>query len=206
MRRTKEEAAATRKQLLEAALQVFSRNGYAGTTLDDIAREAGVTRGAIYWHFSNKADLYNTLVGEVSSRVVPLVEQATEGGGTVLEILRRMFIHLLAYMEEDDEFRAVQELVLFKTAVTPEMAEGMQKKVAGTRAMLDRLTYAIQEGIQNGEIRADLDPRDGALAMLGFQNGLTTAWLLDPGLFSIKQRAEAMADIYIAGIASKNKA
>jgi TetR/AcrR family acrAB operon transcriptional repressor len=200
MRRTKEEAAATRKQVLEAALQVFSQKGYAATTLDDIAHEAGVTRGAIYWHFSNKADLYNTLVGEVSSRVIPFIEVVIGESGTVLEMLRRMFVGVLAYLEEDDEFRAVQELVLFKTAVTPEMEEGMRKKVAATRSMLDRLTFAIKEGIQKGEIRTDLNPRDSALAMMSFQNGLTMAGLLDPTLFSIKQKAEVMADIFVEGI------
>lgn len=202
MRRTKEEAAATRRQLMEAALRVFSQNGYAATTLDDIAREAGVTRGAIYWHFSNKADLYNTLVSEVSSRASPVIDHALDEGGTVLDVLRRMFVRILSYMEEDEEFRAVQELVLFKTAVTPEMEEGMRKKVAGTKQMIEVFSQMMKEGIDAGEIRADLNPRDGALAMLAFQNGLSTLWLLDPTLFSIRDRAEAMADIFINGIAA----
>ncbi len=57
MRKTKEEAAETRQALLRAALAVFSRQGYAATRLEDVAHEAGVTRGAIYWHFKSKADL-----------------------------------------------------------------------------------------------------------------------------------------------------
>ena len=68
MRRTKEEAAITREQLLSKALRVFSKMGYAATTLEDIAREAEVTRGAIYWHFGSKAELYNTLIREYSDR------------------------------------------------------------------------------------------------------------------------------------------
>src|SRR5690606_85808 len=202
MRRTKEEAAATRRQVMEAALRVFSQNGYAATTLDDIAREAGVTRGAIYWHFDNKADLYNTLVAEVSGRVSPMIVVTLEEGDSVLGVLREIFVRLLSYMEEDEEFCAVQELVLFKTAVTPEMEEGLRKKVEGTHQMVEMLTAVIERGIEAGEIRADLKPRDVALAMLGFQNGLTALWLLDNTLFSIKDRAEAMADIFINGIAA----
>jgi len=202
MRRTKEEAAATRRQVMEAALRVFSQNGYAATTLDDIAREAGVTRGAIYWHFDNKADLYNTLVAEVSGRVSPMIVVTLEEGDSVLGVLREIFVRLLSYMEEDEEFCAVQELVLFKTAVTPEMEEGLRKKVEGTHQMVEMLTAVIERGIEAGEIRADLKPRDVALAMLGFQNGLTALWLLDNTLFSIKDRAEAMADIFIKGIAA----
>jgi len=82
------------------------------------------------------------------------------------------------------------------------MEEGLRKKVEGTHQMVEMLTAVIERGIEAGEIRADLKPRDAALAMLGFQNGLTALWLLDNTLFSIKDRAEAMADIFIKGIAA----
>ena len=74
MRRTKEEAAATRRQILAAALDLFSEKGYAATTLSEIAGAAGVTRGAIYHHFDNKTALYQTLLegfsGEFGQQVV----------------------------------------------------------------------------------------------------------------------------------------
>ena len=54
MRKTKEEAALTRKRLLEAAVRVFSEKGFTASKLSEIADKAGVTRGAIYWHFGNK--------------------------------------------------------------------------------------------------------------------------------------------------------
>ncbi len=68
MRRTKEEAAVTHQQLLDKALVVSSKKGYAATIQQDIAREAEVTRGAIYWHFGSKAELYNTLIREYINR------------------------------------------------------------------------------------------------------------------------------------------
>lgn len=62
VRRTKEEAQETRRQILEAAEQAFFERGVSRTTLADIAALAGVTRGAIYWHFSNKADLVQAML------------------------------------------------------------------------------------------------------------------------------------------------
>jgi len=62
MKRTQEEAAKTRQDLLDAALQVFSQQGYQAARLQDIAKAAGVTRGAIYHHFGSKAELFNTLM------------------------------------------------------------------------------------------------------------------------------------------------
>ena len=98
MRKTKEDAAATRKALLEAALTVFSRQGYAATRLEDVAKEAGVTRGAIYWHFGSKAELYNTMVSETSAGVEDMVNRVVAGGGTFTEICRRIMIRLLEYL------------------------------------------------------------------------------------------------------------
>ncbi|HMB16316.1 MAG TPA: TetR family transcriptional regulator, partial [Pelovirga sp.] len=61
MRRSKEEAQQTRKKIIEAAEDVFFHRGIARTTLEQIARAAGVTRGAIYWNFANKVDLINVV-------------------------------------------------------------------------------------------------------------------------------------------------
>lgn len=61
MRKTKIEAQKTRQHLLDAALEVFWRNGVTRSSLQEIAQEAGVTRGALYWHFKNKEDLFDAL-------------------------------------------------------------------------------------------------------------------------------------------------
>ena len=61
-RRTKEEAQATRDRILDAAELEFQRHGVSRTSLQAIARAAGVTRGAIYWHFKNKPDLFKAML------------------------------------------------------------------------------------------------------------------------------------------------
>jgi TetR/AcrR family acrAB operon transcriptional repressor len=203
MRRTKEEADITRQKLLKAALVVFSRQGYADTRLEDIAEEAGVTRGAIYHHFGSKAELYNALAKESSEKVMPVINEALVEGGTALEILKRVLVRTLVYVETDPEFRAINELVLFKTGVTPEMADGMKKKIEGTRQMVNFVAQTIEQGIRVGDIRRDIEAKDAAITFLALQNGLLTFWLLDPDQFSLEERAESMADIFIRGIAAE---
>jgi TetR/AcrR family acrAB operon transcriptional repressor len=68
-RRTKEEALATRNRLLDAAELLFQAQGVSQTTLQQIAQQAGATRGAIYWHFKDKADLFNAMMERV---ILPL--------------------------------------------------------------------------------------------------------------------------------------
>jgi TetR/AcrR family acrAB operon transcriptional repressor len=206
-RKTKEEAAATRQALLDAALVVFSQKGYAATRLEDVAAQANVTRGAIYWHFKNKADLYNTLTLEVSTGIQGLVRSVLAGGGTFLEVCRRLMIRLLEYLEEDEKYRAVQELMAFKTEVSPELEEGMQMKRAAIHAAEERIAAAFRQyGISSGEVRADLDPAVAARAMLTYVSGISSLWLLDQHAFSLRESAPALVDVFIHGIAANSAA
>ncbi|WP_141397381.1 TetR family transcriptional regulator, partial [Polaromonas sp. AER18D-145] len=66
VRRTKEDALATRHKLLDAAEHLFQAQGVSRTSLQDIARRAGATRGAVYWHFKDKADLFNAMMERVT--------------------------------------------------------------------------------------------------------------------------------------------
>jgi len=210
MRRTKEEAEVTRQRLLKAALEVFSRKGYADTRLEDIAAEAGVTRGAIYHHFGNaenqfngKAELYNTLISEAYARFNPVMEEAILSGGTVLESLKLLLLTTLQFAATDPEFRAISELTLFKTAIVPELEAGIQRKIEGTHVLIDYITALVEKGIETGEIRKGVDARDVAVVLLGLQNGLLTLWLMDTQLFSLKDRAAHMADLFLRGVAMK---
>ena len=78
-------AADTRSRILLAAFQVFSSQGYSGATLDDVAAEAGLTKGAVYWHFTSKDDLCMALIEErfrsESIRIPASIREAVRDGG-----------------------------------------------------------------------------------------------------------------------------
>lgn len=200
VRRTKEEAAVTRATLLKTALSVFSAKGYAAATLDDVAKAAKVTRGAIYWHFKSKADLYNTLTQELSARGATVVQQAVAEGGTLIEILRRVFVRQCALIEEDKEARAVMELALFKTGLDPELQAGRKKQLEAGNALVEGIADAMRQGIAQGVLRKDMDPVDMARAFIAFENGAIQLWLASPKSFSLKVSAESFADILISGL------
>lgn len=200
MRRTKEDAAVTRENILDAAMTVFSAKGFAATTLDDIAREAKVTRGAIYWHFAGKAELYNALVEERFTKAFAGLAQVLAQPGTPLQKFRRMLIWQMKLVEEDPDYRAVQELTLMKTSVTPELAEGIAKKSRRLEQIIEQLSALLAEAAAAGELRAGVDTRNAALAALGLSSGLTSLWLLNPTLFSIRQQAAALVDYLLDGL------
>jgi AcrR family transcriptional regulator len=201
MRRTKEDAAITRERLLDAALESFHAKGYSATTLEDIARQAGITRGAIQWHFGNKADLFNALIRERYKQAGASFQEIFASGGTPLQLLRRTLVKWLSYVEEDIKFRTMLELMMLKTEVTPELAEGMQEKVQGNQSMVSFFADLIRQGIAVGEVRPDVHPEVAAIAALGLVNGVTTLWLIDPVAFSLRGSAEETVDFFLRGIA-----
>jgi TetR/AcrR family acrAB operon transcriptional repressor len=215
-RRTKTDAEITRQQLLKAGLAAFSRRGYAETRLEDVAEEAGVTRGAIYHHFGSKAELYKSLVDETMRRV-QLTMMGEDSKGQLGEeqdstarqqspraALRQLWLRLTTLVEEDAEYRAVVELMTFKTAVPPDLEEGMNDKAANSKKMLSVLEDLVVRGIAACEIRADVDPGDVALSLLALQNGLVMLWLMAPDSFSLRQRAERIIDLHLEGIAARS--
>src|SRR5215831_13576119 len=124
MKRTKEEALITREQVLQAALRVFRHKGYAATTLEEIAQEAGFTRGAIYSHFEGKAQLYQLLIQQGFLRLNEAFDKAFDAGGTIEERLRHLLISPLVFLEEDDLAQGVIELTLFKSEVSVSLGGG----------------------------------------------------------------------------------
>lgn len=195
MRKTKEEAAITRSRLLSAALVVFSRKGYAATTLNDIADEAQVTRGAIYWHFGSKAELYNALVQERFAEAFAGLSDVLSQPGTPSENLRRFLLSTVDLVEDDPTYRAILELTLFKTEASDDLSEGIEQKARSMANLVHQYEALIGQAVEQGEFRRDLDVNAAALAALGLTTGLTSLWLINPGAFSLKGRARAAVDL-----------
>lgn len=204
-RKTAEATEETRQALLRAGLLVFSQQGYAATRLEDVAQAAGVTRGAIYWHFKSKADLYAALVDEASARLEQVIASARGDGGSFLAIMRRVMVRMLAYLAEDEMYRATQGLLLLKTGFAADLRNTYQRQLGEIRAKEEELAAIMRAGVVVGEFRADLDPVEGARAMLAYLDGVTLHWLLSPDTFSIVASAPALVDIYIRGIAARSE-
>jgi TetR/AcrR family transcriptional regulator, acrAB operon repressor len=204
MRKTKEEAEATRKSLLDAGLKVFSKKGYVSTTLDDIAREAGVTRGAVYWHFKNgKPELFEALITERSRGAQEIANAIVAEGGTPLHILERVLIRTMEYLEEDDDFRAVQEITILRTEVVPELENSLKDKYRLQRQSIDSFADLVRQAQQAGEIRPDVDPEIAAVAAIGLLDGVIVMWMMDHSLFSIKAYAKPVVRTYLNGLTVK---
>jgi TetR/AcrR family acrAB operon transcriptional repressor len=187
-RKTKEEAQETRNAILEAAVRVFAIKGVARTSLDDIAREAGVTRGAIYWHFANKTDLLNTLWDQVLLFYAPLAE-ASENPDEPdpLGKLKALYLSFFTGMVEDQRQQQLFRL-LFDDSDRSKDTEAIRLRHAQIRR--ERL-QGIQNTLNNAKARGQLPPefdvRLGAISVLVYIYGLIANWIMTPEMFDIRQ-------------------
>jgi len=202
MKRTKEEAAKTRQDLLDAALQVFSRQGYQAARLQDIAKAAGVTRGAIYHHFGSKAELFNSLMDEASAQESGAVEAAIAEGGSLVEVMTRIMTYSLALLQESNRLRQVFEISMFKAGTDPELQTVRLKRAEQTEVLVNNTADIMAQGIANGELRPDLDPYTLARSFIAYQNGVATLWLTNRQAFSLSEQAADFADIFMRGPAA----
>ncbi|MBC8206550.1 MAG: TetR family transcriptional regulator [Kiritimatiellales bacterium] len=127
-RKTKEEAAVTRERMLTAALDLFTEKGYSRTTLVDIAKRIGMTRGAVYWHFDGKPALLAALMDHVHFLKEDWVESQIPDIQT-LEDLRSAFILYARVVESDPVIRKFEFFLNYQMEWSEELLAETQKKL-----------------------------------------------------------------------------
>lgn len=196
-RKTKEEKEKTRIALLNSALEIFYQKGFANATLNDVAQNAGVTRGAVYWHFKNKTDLFFALGEEVDRKLTEKYSTLFPKRAGTLEDVKNDLLEFLLLFEQDERFRTFYEIVHYKTEYTGELADYLVKTRKDLRYMIKDLKNDFKKLKSKGKVKKDLDPATASLASFAFVNGLIDIWLLDRELFSISKQAPAMIDDFL---------
>ena len=140
------------QEIIEAAFAEFSRNGYATTTLDQIAERAGVTKGTIYVYFESKEHLFISMVREFTKPTMETVQDMfkTHDGSTA-DLLRAQFSFIYEHLVEDRRRREVVRMLIAEATRFPELADRYHAEIL--RPCLDMLRQAIQRGVDRGEIR-----------------------------------------------------
>ncbi len=203
MKKTKEDAELTRELLLQTALKVFNRKGFAETKLEEIAKEAKLTRGAIYWHFENKYNLYYTLIREYTPDVVKQFETILNGEEPPSDRLRKCLKHFCINLEDDEEFQSLVKIVFINTSLPVESEDMIAVLSEKLKSIMNLLSNAIQDGIKAGEFRSNVDPDRTAFLLKCCITGISERWLSKTAEFSPKKNAEVLIDTFLNGIVTK---
>lgn len=204
-RRTKEEAEETRHRLLDAAELVFCERGVSGASLADVARAAGLSRGAIYWHFKDKLDLFEAMM----QRVILPMEQIVlgdcgrhDGCNPVAKILGYFALIFEAFVN-DERTRRVFEVAMFKVEHVGELAAVQQRWIASADRFIALLEQKLTQAFAHEHhnllplMPPAVSPHLAAKGLHAMFDGLLTAWMLRKGGFDLQVQGMALLRQYL---------
>lgn len=197
-RRTKEDALATRDSILDAAEQLFVQQGVSRTTLQHIASATGVTRGAIYWHFDDKAALFNAMMERAKmplESAVQLLDVADTDNP--LDDLRKFMLCVLRLTMEDPKARRVFEIAMLKLEYVDELDAVRERRMENQTKCMARAESRIRLGIKHGQVKPNISPRAAALGIWAMLDGLIRTWLLDPEAFNLVKLGQQIVDMHL---------
>jgi TetR/AcrR family acrAB operon transcriptional repressor len=200
-RRTKEESELTRRRIIAAARRTFLRRGITGTTLEHVAKAAGVTRGAIYWHFDNKKALFDAMRAEV---LLPTIDRTDselldDGRRDPLGCIEHFLLGTVKAVDACPEIRQTFEIMAFKCEYVAEFEGELSNHRQKAAEIAKRLTSAYGQARRLGLLREDLSPRVAALETVAFLTGLMRLWLLDSQGVLIRKSAAALIAAHVNG-------
>ncbi|KAF0192981.1 MAG: TetR/AcrR family transcriptional regulator acrAB operon repressor [Gammaproteobacteria bacterium] len=198
-RKTKSDTEQTRQQLIAAARKVFALRGVSRTTLAQIANEAGVTRGAIYWHFKNKPDLFFAMLEQVS---LPMIHRINENLPAVdprdpLRGVQASMHEILRLMKEDEIARTTFEIVVLKCEYVDEFASLESRVIKTGCDFMQTLKRAYEEAREQNLLRDGIDPAQCAMESFVFIKGLIHLWLSDVDGTIVRGKAHSLIDAHI---------
>ena len=200
-RKTKEEALETRQAILDAAERVFYERGVSQTTLADIAAAAGVTRGAIYWHFANKRDVYEALIQRLVDPIeARLTETLARDDGNPIDGLRAMALFVIDRVANDPRHSRMMAISWHKCEYVGEMAVIRDTHIECGARYLTLGEECFRKAIDRGYFPRDMDPHVASLGMMVIVDGLIATWTLYDDLFPLADYATRIMDAYLAGL------
>ena len=197
-RKKKEEAQKTRQQLIEAAIGQFATRGVANTTLTDIADAANVTRGAIYWHFTSKSEIFNA----IWEQQLPLREMIRDRlilseKDDPLLMLREQFIVALQYIASEPRQYALLQILYHKCEFHDDVISEceIRKRIGLNDNYLRRtLRQCVARSIISSQTNIEL----ALIVFHAFFSGVIKNWLMDNTRFNLYKQAPALVDNILA--------
>jgi TetR/AcrR family acrAB operon transcriptional repressor len=203
VRRTKADAEVTRQRLLDAAETLFQSKGVSSTSLHDIAVTAGATRGAIYWHFKDKADLFNAMMDRVTlplDQMLASVNVKPESQKAPLRDMRRMTQAALTLVSTDERTRRVFEIATHQVEYNAEMSAVRDRHLHTRSGCMAQTTEALAATAALVGLKLPIPVETASLGLYALIDGLIQNWLLDTRAFDIVAAGLQVHDAYLIGL------
>jgi TetR/AcrR family fatty acid metabolism transcriptional regulator len=163
-----------RRNILDAAIRVFARQGFHSTRVSDIADEAGVAYGLVYHYFSSKEEVLNELFGERWSLLLAAIEEADAGDETPRAKLAAVAGFIVDSYQHNPELMKV--IIVEVTRAANSFGRTHLPEI---RRAYDSITKIVAEGQEAGAFRADIDPAFASMSFYGAIEQLLSGWIFE---------------------------
>ncbi|MEN9725447.1 MAG: hypothetical protein RLZZ98_956 [Pseudomonadota bacterium] len=199
VRNTKENAELTRLKIIEAARQSFLTRGVSRTSMEQIAAEAGVTRGAIYWHFANKKEIFTAMREQV---FLPLIDRMDENLqleniDDPLEQLIQFLNGTIETLNESLETRQTYEILMIKCEYVDDLVEVLDQMLDNCARITEKIEQLYTRAKEKGQLRANQSPAELAMDTHLFFIGLLHMWVKDTGGCRFRKQASELVKTHI---------
>lgn len=195
MKRTRQEALETRDRILDSAEVVFSTRGVTHSALEDIANAAGFTRGAIYGHFRNKAEVLEAMIDRVRLPIDGfMAATADPKAEDPLGLMRGLLVKLLRDAATDEHVHRVLQVLFVRCEYSEEIGGLLGRLTEADRQGRARLASGLRNAARKGQLPADLDDKRAAAALHASISGTLRLWLLDDAALALPRDASRIAD------------
>ncbi len=198
MRRTKKASEQTRQRILRAARREFARRGVARTTMQRVAEAARVTRGAVYFHFANKRELFGVMREQVS---LPLFDRTELLGVDSPDPLGAVecFLHdVVDQVAANLETRRTLDILSLKCEYVDEFRPELERHVRRCRDLLSKFASLYARARELKAMRGDIAPELAALGTCVFVTGMLRLWLMDEAGSLLRPDVDALITSHIA--------
>lgn len=203
VRKTKEEAERTYHTLLDAAAKIFIRQGVAKTTLTQIATEAGLTRGAVYWHFKNKEAVIQALWFRDAKEIFHEFLEAMRNleGEDVAGQFRSQIKGVMLRAVSDPKVGLVLRIIVHNMEFTDEETELQTFFLEKDRLMVSAIASALTTLNNEGLVKSALPPQLLAYSLMSYAHGLLHTYY-SPGQtdLDLQKDGPAVMDLFLDAV------
>jgi AcrR family transcriptional regulator len=200
MKRTFEEAEKTKVSILNSGTRIFARVGYERATLQSIGNDANLTRGAIYWHFKNKQELFERILEREAGRLDKIIKSALSTNAPPFSKLRRLLEAVIDNFFDNETFRDFIELTWYKLG-SGQFGRIMNSKTAFVQNFLSLIKGLLEKSLASGEIRPGIDVRRASYHLSCLINGFYRLYHVAPDWARDKTLTKLMFQSHLDSLA-----
>ena len=188
-----------KRQILDAALEVVVEKGYADCRMDDIVKVSGLSKGAIYWYYKSKKEIFLSLINHWVNKFGVTLNHIVEEDHSASDQLHELFAFFLNIFEKNPD---VLKAELEFWALASRDSDFRKKTQVVYHELLELIEATLTKGVENGEFK-NLDVKVAALSIMVNIEGIIWFAFFDVDGVQARHYIETISDFILAGLTKK---